>query len=201
MHTAILWNSTFIIENHDVKGGYVHFFVTVLRYEGRSFIPCTIAPSFHMAVIKSWELWEFQGWGGGQWFWTMKPNFVWIRSLFHKLLKVQTCSIILIWTLYVFVWFDSLSPSQQVYIMSGWVFLCWTSTKQGLLCLKTTQWRRQAETHNASVSSQALYHWATALRRTLFLNWCYSTRTPNALIGLRLSTVRSAHFLSAFWKD
>ena len=36
----------------------------------------------------------------------------------------------------VFVWFDSLLPIQQFFsVMSGRVFLSWTSTKQGLMCL------------------------------------------------------------------
>ena len=39
------------------------------------------------------------------------------------------------------------------------------STKLGLMFLlkDTTQWRREARTHGPLVSSQALYHWATAL--------------------------------------
>ena len=35
----------------------------------------------------------------------------------------------------LFVWFDSLRPSQQFSAMSGRVFLGWTSNKQGLMCL------------------------------------------------------------------
>ena len=33
---------------------------------------------------------------------------------------------------FFFVWFDSLRPSQQFFIMSGRIFMGWTSTKQGL---------------------------------------------------------------------
>ena len=66
----------------------------------------------------------------------------------------------------LFVWFDSLHPSQQSFIYVGQVFLGWTSTKQGLMCLaqghnKVTPVRLKPAA--PSVSSQALYHWATAL--------------------------------------
>ena len=35
----------------------------------------------------------------------------------------------------VFVWFDSLRPIKNLSVMFGRVFLCWTSTKLGLICL------------------------------------------------------------------
>ena len=35
----------------------------------------------------------------------------------------------------LFVWFDSLRPSQQFLVIQGQVFLCWISSKQGLMCL------------------------------------------------------------------
>ena len=45
--------------------------------------------------------------------------------------------------------------------------LGWTSTKLGLMCLAQGHWQRsnagEARTGEHSVSSQALYHWATAL--------------------------------------
>ena len=43
-----------------------------------------------------------------------------------------------------FVWFDSLRPINNLSIIKGRVFLGWTSTKLGLMCLlkDTTQWRR-----------------------------------------------------------
>ena len=49
--------------------------------------------------------------------------------------------------------------------MLGRVFLDWTSTKQGLMSCSRTQHSdaSEAQTHNPSVSSQALYHWVTAL--------------------------------------
>ena len=64
----------------------------------------------------------------------------------------------------LFVWFDFLHPINNLSVIQGCVFLGWTSTKLGLMCL--------AQGHNAvrpvrlepSVSSQALYHWAMALR-------------------------------------
>ena len=34
----------------------------------------------------------------------------------------------------------------------------------------TTQWRRWGSTHSSSVSSQALYHWATALPVMMTVN-------------------------------
>ena len=44
----------------------------------------------------------------------------------------------------VFVWFDSLSPINNLSFIKGWVFLGWTSTKQGLMFLlkDTRQWCR-----------------------------------------------------------
>ena len=65
------------------------------------------------------------------------------------------------WCLFcLFVWFDSLRPINNLSVIKGRVFLGWTSTKLGLMFLlkDTMQWRRWG-----LVSSQALYHWATAL--------------------------------------
>ena len=60
----------------------------------------------------------------------------------------------------LFAWFDSLRPINYLLAIKGRVFLDRTSTKLGLMFLPKdrTQWRR-----GPSVSSQALYHWATAL--------------------------------------
>ena len=59
--------------------------------------------------------------------------------------------------------------------MSGQVFLGWTSTKQGLMCLTqghNTVAAGEAQTRNPLVTSQALYHWATVLLVSgLFLKW------------------------------
>ena len=62
-----------------------------------------------------------------------------------------------------YVWFDSLRPINNISVKQGRVFLGWTSTKLDKCVL--------LKDHNAvtpvrlelSVSSQALYHWATAL--------------------------------------
>ena len=64
-----------------------------------------------------------------------------------------------------FVWFDSLRPINNLSVIKGQVFLGWTSTKLGLMFLlkDTAQWCWWAQTLGPSVSSQALYHWATAL--------------------------------------
>ena len=56
-------------------------------------------------------------------------------------------------------------PVNNLSVTSGWVFLGWTSTKLGKLCLAQTQPSDASEalTRGPSVSSQALYHWATVL--------------------------------------
>ena len=45
----------------------------------------------------------------------------------------------------------------------GGVFLDWTSTKLGLMCLAQEHKAVTPVRLEPSVSSQALYHWATAL--------------------------------------
>ena len=50
-------------------------------------------------------------------------------------------------------------PVNNLSVTSGRVFLGWTSTKQGLMYSDAGE----ARTHGPSVSSQALYHWVTAL--------------------------------------
>ena len=66
-----------------------------------------------------------------------------------------------------YVYFDSIHPSQQSLVMWGRVFLVWTSTKQRIRCLaqgnNAVSAAGEARTHNPSISSQALYHWVTAL--------------------------------------
>ena len=67
---------------------------------------------------------------------------------------------------YLFIWFDSLRPINNLSVKQGWVFLGWTSTKLGYMCLAQGPQRSdagEARTRSPSVSSQALYHWATAL--------------------------------------
>ena len=72
--------------------------------------------------------------------------------------------------LILFVWFDSLRPINNLSVKQGWVFLGWTSTKLGLMCLAQGPQRSEAGeawTCGTSVSSLALYHWATALPNQL----------------------------------
>ena len=65
----------------------------------------------------------------------------------------------------MFVWFDSLRPINNLSVIKGRSFLGWTNTKLGLMFLlkDTTQWHRWGSNPRPFVSSQALYHWATAL--------------------------------------
>ena len=68
----------------------------------------------------------------------------------------------------LFVWFDSLRPIHTLSVNQGRVFLGWTSTKLGSMCLAQGPQRSdtgEARTRGPSMSSQALYHWATALPR------------------------------------
>ena len=64
-------------------------------------------------------------------------------------------------------------PVNHFSVMSEWVFLGWTSTKQVLMCLAEGHNRvapvSEAWTRNPSISSQALYHWATALLKLFFM--------------------------------
>ena len=65
-----------------------------------------------------------------------------------------------------FVWFDSLRPINNLSVKQGRVFLGWTSTKLGLMCLAQGPQRSdagEAQAYGLSFSSQAFYHWATAL--------------------------------------
>ena len=72
-----------------------------------------------------------------------------------------------------FVWFDSLRPINNLSVKQGRVFLGWTSTKLGLMCLAQGPQCNdigEAWTRHPLVSSQALYHWATALPNAIFFN-------------------------------
>ena len=66
---------------------------------------------------------------------------------------------------FLFVWFDSLRPINNLLVIKGQVFLGRTSSKLGLMFLlkDTTQWRWWGWNLKPLVSSQALYNWATAL--------------------------------------
>ena len=52
-------------------------------------------------------------------------------------------------------------PANNFSDISGRVFLGWTSTKQRIKCQRSAS--DETWTHNPSILSQALYHWATAL--------------------------------------
>ena len=68
--------------------------------------------------------------------------------------------------LYLFIWFYSLRPINNLSFKQRRVFLGWTSTKLGEMCLAQGQQRSdacEARTRGPSASSQALYHWGTAL--------------------------------------
>ena len=72
---------------------------------------------------------------------------------------------------FLFVWFDFLRPINNLSVKQGQVFLGWTSTKLGYMCLAQGPQRsdaREARTRGPSVSSQALYHSATALPQTVW---------------------------------
>ena len=73
----------------------------------------------------------------------------------------------------LFVWFDSLRPINNLSVMFGWVFLGWSSTNLGFVSCSRTQSSDagEAQTRGPSVSSQALYHWDTALRCWLLGLW------------------------------
>ena len=67
---------------------------------------------------------------------------------------------------FVFFLFDSLRPINNLSVKQGRVFLGRTSTKLGKMCLAQGPQcsdAGEARTRGPSVSSQALYHGATAL--------------------------------------
>ena len=88
--------------------------------------------------------------------------------------RVSLCTKCIITVLFLIVGLDSLHPINNLSVIKGWVFLGWTSTKLGLMFLPkdTTQWRQWGLNPPPSVSSQALYHWATAL-----VSWPGETKT------------------------
>ena len=74
---------------------------------------------------------------------------------------------------FLFVCFDSLRPINNLPVKQGRVFLGWTSTKLGKICLAQGPQRSdasEARIREPSVSSQALYHRATALLSSLVTN-------------------------------
>ena len=77
----------------------------------------------------------------------------------------------------IFVWFDSLHPRQQFFSFVGMGLpgLNQYLARINVSCSRTTrQWRRLGSNPRPLVSSQALYHWATALpliSMVLILKW------------------------------
>ena len=83
------------------------------------------------------------------------------------------------------LFFDSLHPINNLSVKQGRVFLGWTSTKLGLNCLAQGPQHSDAgevRTRGPSFSSQALYHWATALPQ--------QTRRPTRDFAARIHKVR-----------
>ena len=77
--------------------------------------------------------------------WIM-PDLVWVRpDLVQVMPDFSLTGVIpdISFLIYYapFVWFDSLRPIQQFFSYAGRIFLGWTSTKQGIMCL--------AQGHNA----------------------------------------------------
>ena len=59
--------------------------------------------------------------------------------------------------------FDPLRPINNLSVKQGQIFLGWTSTKLSLAQGSQRRDTGEARSHAPSVSSPALYHWATAL--------------------------------------
>ena len=90
-----------------------------------------------------------------------------------------------------FVWFDSLRPINNLSVIQGRVFLGWTSTKLGGMCLAQGPQRsddRKARTRGPSVTSQTLYHWATGLPHILVVSITLMTLFWNRAIRVGLAT-------------
>ena len=60
-----------------------------------------------------------------------------------------------------FVWFDSLRPINNFSVKQGRVFLGWTSTKLGLMCL--AQGPQRSDAGETRTPRSRVEHWATAL--------------------------------------
>ena len=88
---------------------------------------------------------------------------------------LQVSIIAIIVQLFLFVWFDSLRPSQQSlsYIGTGLPGLNQYWARINVSCSRTQHSDAGvAWTRGPSISSQALYHWATALPIVqLFVQW------------------------------
>ena len=83
---------------------------------------------------------------------------------------VQGCSHYLdwwkTWPPWVLFFYYSLRAINNLSVKQGWVFLGWSGTNLGQMCLAQGPQRsdaHEARTRGPSVSSQALYHWTTAI--------------------------------------
>ena len=93
-------------------------------------------------------------WGSGRIF---LANFLLLNQSNHLKHKLRIC---------LFVWFDSLLPSQQFfsYVGTGLPGLNQYKASINVSCSRTQRSEDgEAKTHDTSVSSQALYQWATSL--------------------------------------
>ena len=98
----------------------------------------------------------------------------------------------------LFVWFDSLRPINNLSIKQGQVFLGWTSTKLGSMCLPQGPQcsdAGEARTRGPSVSSQVLYHWSTVLLPTAL----YLLYTSNICCGQGSRNTSKIRFLADFF--
>ena len=108
----------------------------------------------------------------------------------------------------LFVWFDSLRPSQQFSVMSGQVFLGWISTKQGLMCLAqghnvvmplrlepAIPWSRVKHSTTEPLRSQ------TSVCNYIYYSSTYETRILHVnLIKLGRNVVQNVHKISRMVK-
>ena len=84
----------------------------------------------------------------------------------------------------------------NISVTSGQVFLGWTSSKLGLDNVSCSKTQRSdasdARTHGPSVSSQALYHWATALP-------IFECKIANVFLPISLIVCFGCSKLSSHW--
>ena len=110
--------------------------------------------------------------------WVCMAHWVGVNILYCSILSDLLLNgwSIVIWVMVcLLVWFDSLRLFNNLSVKQGRVFLGWTSTKLWLMCLAQGPQRSdagEARTRGLSVSSQALYHWATALPIWVIVTLC-----------------------------
>ena len=107
-----------------------------------------------------------------------------------------------------FFLFDSLRSINNLSVKQGPIFLGWTSTKLGLMCLAQGPQRNdagEARTRDLSVLSQALYHWATALpskgvKTSQRCEWLIVTsRNVSSKINVKPSKVQIPIYFLIIW--